>query len=142
MSFKPFQELHVFQLAEKLADEIWDIVATWEYFEKSTMGKQLTEAADSIGANIAEGSGRGSPKDNQRFVKIARGSMNETKFWLRRAYRRNLFTQEQIDSLKQILDELGPCLNLYLKSIGKSKNPEVQHPNTQTLISFLFQSFS
>jgi len=83
------------------------------------VGNQLVRSADSIGANIAEGAGRGSFKDNKRFVKIARGSLNETQHWLRRAYRRNLLTDDQITSIKPLIDELGPKLNAYLKSIGR-----------------------
>ena len=45
---------------------------------KNTVGKQIVRSADSIGANIAEGTGRHNFQDNQRFVKIARGSLNET----------------------------------------------------------------
>jgi four helix bundle protein len=52
------------------------------------VGKQLIRAADSVGANIAEGDGRGTYADNRRHVRIARGSLNETKHFLRRAYRR------------------------------------------------------
>ena len=118
MSFTRFEDLHVFRLAEKVAEEVWEVVTQWDYFAKDTVGKQLVRAADSIGANIAEGSGRGSRKDNQRFVKIARGSLHETKYWLRRAYRRELLTKEQIDILKKLCDELGPCLNLYLNSMN------------------------
>ncbi len=62
--------------------------------------------------------GRGSFQDNKRFVKIARGSLNETQHWLRRAYNRNLLTPEQIYELNQIINELAPKLNSYLKSIG------------------------
>jgi len=121
MSFYPFEELKVFQLAEQLADGVWDLVISWKYFEKETMGKQLVQAADSVGANISEGSGRGTPKDNQRFIRIARGSFNETKYWLRRAHKRNLLNNAQTEDLKKIIDDLGPCLNGYLKSIGASK---------------------
>jgi len=74
-----FENLQVYQLPEQLADEIWSVVGKWESFAKDTIGKQMARAADSIGANIAEGSGRGSFQDNRRFVKIARGSLNETK---------------------------------------------------------------
>jgi four helix bundle protein len=52
---------------------------SWKYFEKETVGKQLVQASDNIGANISEGAGRKTPKDNQRFIRIARGSFNETK---------------------------------------------------------------
>ncbi len=132
MGFTPFEELRVFQLAEKLADDVWDIVVTWDHFAKETVGKQLVKASDSIGANIAEGSGRGSKKDNQRFIKIARGSLHETRFWLRRAYKRKLLTADQSGDLKHILDELAPSLNAYFASIGKAKTPNTKHqtPNT------------
>ena len=103
MGFVCFEDLRVFQLAEKLCDDIWEIVRGWNYFEKNTVGKQLVRAADSIGANIAEGSGRGYPNENKRFVKIARGSLNETKFWLRRASKRGLLDQTQSDCLTKPL---------------------------------------
>jgi hypothetical protein len=72
-----FENLEVYRLAERLADEIWKVVVDWEPFARSTIGRQLCEAADSVGANIAEGSGRGSFPDNRRFVKIGRGSLYE-----------------------------------------------------------------
>ena len=122
MGFIRFEDLRVFQLAEKLADHVWNIVSQWEYFDKDTVGKQLVGSADSIGANIAEGAGRGTPADNKRFVRIARGSLYETRYWLRRAYDRNLLDVVKIDTIKAILDELAPSLNAYLKSIGKSKH--------------------
>ncbi|MFC4210150.1 four helix bundle protein [Pedobacter lithocola] len=37
---------------------MWNIVITWDYFSKDTIGKQLCRAANSISANIAEGYGR------------------------------------------------------------------------------------
>ena len=114
-----FENLRVYQLSELLADEIWTIVINWQYFEKDTVGKQIVKSADSIGANISEGTGRGSFQDNRRFVKIARGSLNETQHWLRRAYKRNLLKEEEVNRIKPIVDELAPKLNAYLKSIGK-----------------------
>lgn len=113
-----FEKLDVYTLSEKLADEIWHIVKEWDYFTKETMGKQIVRAADSVCANIAEGQGRYNFQDNRRFIKIARGSLYETINWLRRAYRRNLLTQEQSKRIALILDELSPKLNAYLKSIG------------------------
>ncbi|MCL1466166.1 four helix bundle protein [Argonema galeatum] len=118
MSSKRFQDWRVYQLAEGLADEIWEIVDGWKQLAKDTLGKQIIRSADSIGANIAEGVGRGSYQDNRRFVKIAGGSLNETQHWLRRAYCRKLLTAEQVNTLKQMINNLSPQLNAYLKSIG------------------------
>jgi four helix bundle protein len=118
MASKGFEDLRVYQLAEELSDAVWDLAIGWEPFAKDTVGKQAVEAADSVGANIAEGSGRGTYQDNRRFVRIARGSLYETRHWLRRAFKRRLLTAEQVGKIKPLLDELGPKLNAYLKSIG------------------------
>ena len=123
MARTAFEDLRVYRLSEKLADEVWDTVIAWDAFGHATVGEQLVDAADSIGTNIAEGSGRGSYRENRRFVRIARGSLNETKHFLRRAYRRKLITNEQTTKLKPILDELAPTLNAYLNSIGPRPRP-------------------
>lgn len=114
-----FESLRVYQLSELLADQIWTIVMKWNVFARDTIGKQLVRAADSIGANIAEGTGRGTFVENRRFVRIARGSLNETQHFLRRAYKRQLLSDKEIRVLRPMVDELAPKLNAYLKSIGK-----------------------
>src|SRR5688572_12166220 len=118
-----FEELEVYRLAESIADQVWDLVRQWDGFARDTVGKQIVRAADSIGANIAEGAGRGSFVDNRRFIKIARGSLYETHHFLRRAYRRGLLGPEQVDALKPLIDELRPRLNAYLRSIGPPSQP-------------------
>ena len=123
-----FENLRAYQLAEKLADEIWDVVVAWTPMGRDTVGKQIVRSADGIGANIAEGTGRGSVADNRRFVLMARGSLYETKHWLRRAFSRNLLTAEQIDSLKQTVDELTRTLSGYLRSLNlKQKSKSTKH---------------
>ena len=129
MARTAFETLHVYRLAEKLADELWNLIVRWDRLAQDTTGKQLIRAVDSIGANIAEGSGRGSFQDNRRFVRIARGSLNETKHWLRRAFVRSLITAQQVDTIKPMLDELAPRLNAYLKSIGPSKTKDALSSN-------------
>lgn len=52
------EKLEVYNISEKFSDDIWNIVITWDYFKKDTIGKQLVRSADSISANIAEGYGR------------------------------------------------------------------------------------
>ena len=121
MASESFENLKVYQAAEELADLIWDVVSEWEPFARDTVGKQLVRAADSIGANIAEGQGRQSFADNKRFVRIARGSLNETRHFLRRAHKRKLLSQDQIDALQMIISPLPKSLNAYLRSIGSQR---------------------
>jgi len=54
-------------------------------------------------------------------VRTARGSLNETQLFLRRAFRRKLLTEQDVQKLKPLVDNLAPQLNSYLKSIGSQK---------------------
>ena len=116
-----YENLEIYKLAEQLADQIWDIVWEWKSLAQDTVGKQIIRSVDSIGANIAEGSGRGSDQDYRRFLRIARGSLNETRHWLRRAYKRKLLTEVQVGQLTPIIEKLTPKLNAYLGAIGNYK---------------------
>ena len=127
-----FENLQVYRLGEKLADEVWTVVTGWEQFATSTVGRQMVRAADSVGANIAEGSGRRSFQDNRRFVRMARGSLNETKHWLRRAYSRGLLSTEDVKRIRPIIDELAPKLNAYLQSIGSMETIRVDENGDRT----------
>jgi four helix bundle protein len=116
-----FENLRIYQLSEELSDNVWEIVVKWKRLAQDTVGKQLINAADSIGANIAEGTGRGSYADNRRFARIARGSLFEVKHWLRRAYRRDLLNENEVSKLQNLIIELTPKLSAYINSIGKRK---------------------
>lgn len=64
---------------------------------------QLLRAAASVALNIAEGSGKPTPKDQRRFYGIALGSLRECQAAL------DLAPKEQ-PQLAQLADTLGACL--------------------------------
>jgi four helix bundle protein len=82
--------LAVYGRAVRLADEIRGCVAVWDAFDRWTVGVQLVRSADSVGANVAEASGRAGTADQRRLFFIARGSAFETEHWLERARDRGL----------------------------------------------------
>jgi four helix bundle protein len=114
-----FENLRIYQLAEEIADLVWKVVGAWGRLAQETVGIQLIKSADSMGANIAEGSGRGSPAEKKRFGKIARGFLFEVKHWLRRAYKRQLLGDREIKQFQKLIDELTPKLSAYINAIGK-----------------------
>jgi four helix bundle protein len=117
-------DLRVYQLAMQLAEKVWDIVMKWDAFAKYSIGKQYTEAADSIGSNINEGFGRLHFKDSKNFLYYSRGSLFETKTWTKKAHNRNLITDKEYEELKTEIHDLSVKLNNYINSIGnvRSKN--------------------
>jgi four helix bundle protein len=119
MAYEPLEEKRVYQHAEALGDRIWDLIGPWKWFARQTIGTQWTRAADSVGANIAEAGGRFHPRDVKNYLYNARGSLRETKFWLRRAHRRGLVKDEDyaaIDAdIEQLSREINECIGYQKK---------------------------
>jgi four helix bundle protein len=113
------EDLDIYQMAEELADKVWNICVRWDYFAKDTIGKQLVRAADSISANLAEGHGRYHFKDRLNFCYYARGSLEETKTWILKAIRRNLITDQKTE-INKIIEILPKKMNAYIGSIRKA----------------------
>ena len=114
------EDLDIYQMAEELADKVWNICIEWDYFAKDTIGKQLVRAADSISANLAEGHGRYHFKDRLNFCYYARGSLEETKTWLSKAIRRNLITDQKTE-INKIIEILPKKLNAYIGSVKNAQ---------------------
>jgi len=113
---KEIHELDVYKLSEELSDLIWYGFDEWPKKVQQTIGYQIIRSADSIASNIAEGYGRFTPADRRNFYRYARGSFEETKAWLRKLIRRKVIEEDQIHKYTQIIDELGPKLNAFIKS--------------------------
>lgn len=116
MAYVPVHQLEIHCLAEELSDIVWNAFDRWDAKAKQTLGLQLIRAADSIAVNLAEGYGRYTPADRKRFYIIARGSLEETKAWLRKAIRRSVLAEEDKLQLTEIIKALGPKLNLFIKN--------------------------
>jgi four helix bundle protein len=82
--------LAVYRRARPLGRELRSAVVSWDSFDRWTVGVQLVRAVDSIGANIAEASGRDGTPDQRRILFIARGSAFETEHWLEVGIERGL----------------------------------------------------
>jgi len=122
MSYHNLEDLEVYQLAEQFSDEIWFEVINWDYFAKDTIGKQVVRSSDSISANIAEGYGRYHYKENRNFCYFSRGSIIETKGWLKKALKRNLINETRYNQLFEKLQTIHAKLNGYIKFIGKNQS--------------------
>ena len=116
---KNLQELDVYNLSETLSDIIWNIYDKWDYKAKHTIGLQIIRACDSIAANLAEGYGRFTTPDRKKFYLYSRGSFEETKCWLRKAFRRNLIEGDDKQKITDIVNELGPKLNAFITKTTK-----------------------
>jgi four helix bundle protein len=114
-----FEELEIYQLAEKLSDRIWVIIQTWSFIEQKVFGFQIIDSSSSIGSNIAEGYGRGSNADRGRFAKISRGSLFETIHWINKTYRLKILSEAEFKELSEICNTITPKLSSYIKYLNR-----------------------
>ena len=118
------EDLEVYKLSLEMSDRIWNLVVQWDNFARNNIGGQLVRAIDSVGANISEGYGRGSKVDNARFVKIARGSLFESKHWLNVSHRRKLLAEKEFKEILNEIERLLPRLSAYINYLTKSSTPK------------------
>lgn len=110
------EDLEIYNLSMNFSDKVWDLVISWDYFVKDTIGKQWVRSADSISANISEGFGRNTYKDSRNFYYIARGSLYESKTWLDKSKRRKIIQDDVYSALFSELNLLGYKLNKFIKA--------------------------
>ncbi|MBE2286602.1 MAG: four helix bundle protein [Prosthecobacter sp.] len=125
-------ELRVYQLAMRVGEDVWSITAGWEWLAKQTIGLQWIRSADSIAANISEGYGRYSFKENAKFCYYARGSLRETQTWLEKAVSRHLLSSGIADDLALRLETLRRQLDNYIHSLGRTSGNVLREESPET----------
>lgn len=111
---KTFEDLVVWQKSHTLVLEIYRISAAFPKNEMYGLTSQMRRAAVSIPANIVEGFKKHGQADKARFMNIAQGSLEETRYYLILA--RDLGYLDSKSLLSQI-DEVGRLLGAYSRAI-------------------------
>ncbi|HLL83928.1 MAG TPA: four helix bundle protein [Longimicrobium sp.] len=76
------RELEVWQMAMDLVVEVYRLSARLPGNERYRLTAQITRAAASVPANIAEGNARSTRRDYANYLSIAKGSLMETETFL------------------------------------------------------------
>ena len=113
-----FQDLRIWQLSIEIADKLFDIADNLEKRRLYRFAEQLRGAGMSISNNISEGSGSDSKKEFKRFLNIARRSTFENANILILLYKRQLISDERLNSLLNDLDGLCRQITSFQKSLG------------------------
>ena len=75
-----FHRLRVATSARRLASQVYDATESFPRDERFGLTSQMRRAAVSVGANIAEGTGRYTNKEFSAFLQVAMGSACELEF--------------------------------------------------------------
>jgi four helix bundle protein len=93
------RDLKVWDAARELARNVRDAARVSPDEGYAELWGQLKRAADSVGANIAEGCGRPTLPDRRRFFAIAIASLRETQHHLRACLDYELITDREYQRL-------------------------------------------
>lgn len=113
-SGRSFTELDAWKKARKLKNKLRNITALFPAEEKYRLSDQLIRSSRSISANIAEGHGRYTYKDQIHFCIQARGSLSETYNHCIDAFDEKLINAEAMKELKKEINECERFLNGYI----------------------------
>ena len=109
-----FTDLNVWKQARVLKLDIYELVKAFPKEEKFELSNQLIRCVRSIPANIAEGHGRFTYKDQIHFCIQARGSLSETLNHLIDAYDRTYINSDTLKKFDEHITSVGKLLNGYI----------------------------
>ena len=112
-----FEKLDVWQRAIEFADLVYGVTRSFPSDERFGLTNQMRRAAISVSSNIAEGSGRMSPKDFARFIEIATGSVYEVVSQAFIGRKQGFLSQDQFNELYNSAEHQGKMLSGLRRSL-------------------------
>jgi four helix bundle protein len=104
------RDLIVWQKAMDLAEAVYGLAGKFPSAETYRLASQITRAAASVPANIAEGNARGTKRDYANFLSVAKGSLMETEKFLMLSVRLKYLTQEETAAAFSLITEISKML--------------------------------
>lgn len=114
---KNYKELLIWQKGIEIVKETYLLSKHIPDTEKFGLISQMTRAAVSIPANIAEGSGRNSEKDYSRFLDMALGSAFEVQTYFVIAKEMKWIKGSEITNAETLLEEEIKMIHAFLKKL-------------------------
>ena len=115
-----FEQLEVFQRAYKLSLEIHRASLKFPKVEQYGLAEQMRRASKSICANVAEGFGRQSQSkvEFQRFLRMAVGSADELRVWMRYCLDLGYIKEEIWHRWRDESEEIAKMLQGLIRSLS------------------------
>lgn len=106
-----FRKLDAYIYAKDIVKQIYALVKKFPKEEQYALCDQLRRAVISIPSNIAEGSGRTTPKDQAHFYTIAYGSLMEVLAQLDVACELEYITETEFETLELLINKEAKILS-------------------------------
>lgn len=115
---KTFEDLVVWQKAHQFVLAVYRLSRTFPRSETYGLSSQFRRSAVSVAANIAEGFGKRGKADKLRFLNIAQGSLEESRYYLILVHD---LDYGDVSELRTVLVEVSKLLETYSQAILNSE---------------------
>ena len=112
-----FENLRVYQLSRMMAGHLIQLLKSYPKEELFALSSQMRRAVISIPSNIAEGSGRITPKEQLRFVSIAYGSLMEVYCQLQLSLDLGYISEDIFTEYRNNINKIGKLLSGLRRSL-------------------------
>jgi len=119
MAGRNYRDLIAWQKAMDFVEMVYHATKGFPKEEIYGLTSQMRRAAVSVPSNIAEGEGRGSAGDFQRFLSMAYGSLREVETQVLIAERLKYLPAAKRSELMDAAGEIGRLLNGLTKSLSR-----------------------
>ncbi len=116
---RDFTDLDVWKLARELRHSVYLLTRRFPNEERHVLSAQLRRAAISVTANIAEGFGRFSYRENVQFCRQARGSAFEIRDHLTTALDCGYLSEAEWKVADSLAQRAAQVLNGYIRATQK-----------------------
>ena len=114
-----FENLDAWKEARKLVVAVYQLLDKFPNFEKYALCDQIRRSIVSVPSNLAEGSGRVSPKEQLHFFEISYGSLMESYNQLILAADLKYISNDELEGIFPQIDTVARMLNGLRSSIIK-----------------------
>jgi four helix bundle protein len=116
---RSFRDLVVWRQSHAFVLAVYRYSATFPKQETYGLSLQMRRAAVSLAANVAEGFAKRTKPEKARYLNIAEGSVEESRYYL-------ILAQDlgygETQALASALDEVSRLLNAYVRAILASRS--------------------
>ena len=112
-----FRELKVWAKAHHVTLQLYKVTRSFPKEELYGLTSQIRRSAASIGANIAEGCGRGSKREFANFLRVASGSASELEYHLVLAADLEILRSDAYELLVERVIEVKRMLTGFIRKL-------------------------
>ncbi|HSM02714.1 MAG TPA: four helix bundle protein [Acidimicrobiia bacterium] len=122
MGIRDLRNNRVLERARTFTKEAYRFATLLPKSEMWGLKSQIERAAVSVGANIAEGLGRGSQGDLERHLRIASGSAAEVELLIDLAIDLHGVPAERAAALREEADAVRRMLNRFVRTVASNRS--------------------